>query len=99
MVNLFEDLIGAYVVIRSVQSGVHMGVLRGVDGDKRLLSDARRVWHWTGAASCTGLANEGPSGGKITTPAARIVVDGCCETIQVTEAAKARFDAVAPWKV
>jgi hypothetical protein len=88
------------VVVRSSGSGVWLGYL-GEQNDttrKVVLLEARRAWQWVGAASCSGLALHGPSGGKICEPVARVEVFDVLEVIDATEAAIARWKAVPAWK-
>ena len=96
---MYTEMIGQHVVVRSPPSGVWMGVLVAAEGRTRKLRDARRAWQWTGAASSAGLAVEGPSGGKITSPVPLAVIDDVCETLAVTDAALARWASIAAWRV
>lgn len=50
-----------YVIIRGSSAGVHAGVLESLDTATRscVLSDARRLWYWSGAASLSELAVHG----------------------------------------
>ena len=91
------DLIGKMVVLRSSASGVWLGRLVSLCGERRVLADARRAWSWEGAASCSGLAIRGPSGGKICEPVSLAIIEGCCETLAATDEAVERWKAVEPW--
>lgn len=91
-------LIGKHVVVRSSQSGVWLGELVAQDGDTVTLTDARRAWQWTGAASCSGLAVRGPKGGKICEAVAVAEVLGVCEILLATDEAVAAWKAVTPWR-
>jgi hypothetical protein len=91
-----------YVVVRSSQSGVWLGALVSSEPDgpgtvRVKLTDARKAWQWSGAAATSGLAARGPSGGRIADPVT-VVVGGCCEVIDATPEAVARWRAVAPWR-
>jgi hypothetical protein len=98
---IHKNLIGKSVVVRSSPSGVWVGKLVAYETSTELakvgLENARRVWSWEGAASCAGLASHGPSGGKITAPVERVVVESVCETNECTRAALERFGAVKEW--
>ncbi len=80
-----------YVVVRNNQSGVWFGVLASEEGAPLTkLLNARRAWSWEGALSCSGLANHGPSGGKIDAPVIDVTMraEHDCEMITATEAAR-----------
>lgn len=94
---MYDDLIDKPVVIRSSLSGVWLGTLVSREGDVVRLRDARRAWYWQGAASCSGLATRGPSGGKICEPVPTAVVHGVIEALSATPEAVERWKAVAPW--
>jgi hypothetical protein len=91
MTDLFSDLIGQEVLIRSADSGVHLGVLTGVspDGTAVRLKDSRRLWRWctpnSGAAgiSLSEIALYGidQKKSRITAPLPTIAVMSTCEII------------------
>jgi len=95
---IYKDLLEKNVVVRSSDSGVWMGHLLSADGDAVLLRDARRIWSWQGAASCSGLALTGPSSGKIPGPVKLAVVHRCCEVLLATDEAVDRLSAIEEWK-
>lgn len=43
--------IGDYVIARTYSAGVFAGTLASRDGKEAVLTDARRLWYWDGAAS------------------------------------------------
>jgi hypothetical protein len=86
-----------YVIVRSHLSGVWAGELESRAGEEVVLLRARRLWSWTGAASCSGLAVRGPSGGRICEPVERAVVRSVVEVLAATEVAKAAIAKVQPW--
>lgn len=100
---MFDTLINKMVIVRSSQSGVHFGELvkaevSGGNGTAEvLLKDARRIWSWVGAGSCTGLAVHGPTGGKITPPASEVAVMGCCEVLLATPQAVEAIGQIPAW--
>jgi hypothetical protein len=95
--GIFAGLIGHNVVVRSSQSGVWMGTLVEASGDTMRLVDARRIYYWTGAATCSGLATHGPATGKIPAAVDSAVVLGCCEVVLASDAAMSRLAAVPAW--
>lgn len=95
---MYSEFKGNHVIVRSSPSGVWLGVLEEINDRSTVrLRDARRVWRWEGAGSCSGLATHGPSGGLITAAISRVLVMDVCEILLVTPDALARFAAVEPW--
>lgn len=88
------------VLIRSKESGAHVGNLKEKNGNEVTLTNARRIWYWDGAASLSQLALDGPSkpeNCKFPAPVPEITVLGVCEIIPVTEKAQEQIDKVKPW--
>lgn len=50
-----------YVIVRTYSAGVFAGILESREGKEVVLSDARRIWYWEGAASLSQLAMKGTS--------------------------------------
>jgi len=50
------DLIGQHCIVRTNNAGVFAGVLSARDGREAVVTDARRLWYWSGAASLSKLA-------------------------------------------
>ena len=48
-----------YVIVRTYSAGVFAGVFESRKGQEVVLTDARRIWYWKGAASLSQLAMEG----------------------------------------
>ena len=92
-----HDLIGTNVIIRSSASGVWHGQLEATEGETCTLSQARRIWNWEGAASCSGLATHGPKAGKIPAPVPTAIINGVCEILSCTDEATARIEGIESW--
>lgn len=95
-----RELIGKYCIVRSANAGVFAGVIESKTGDEVVVSDARRIWYWDGAATLSELSQKGPSRpGNCKFPAAvpSVVVLGVCEVIPCSDAARGAIDAVATW--
>lgn len=93
--------IGDFVLIRSVQSGVHAGYTEAIDGDTVTLRDSRRIWYWSGAASLSQLAMEGaanPGKCKFAVKLPEIIVLGVCEIIPCTDVARAMIEGCTEWR-
>lgn len=93
--------IKSHVIVRSQSAGVFAGVLESKDGSEVNLTNARRLWFWSGAASLSQLAMEGtsnPGGCKFPIAVPEITILGVIEIIPTTEKARASIDAVPVWK-
>jgi hypothetical protein len=91
-----------YVIIRSVDSGVHAGYLLKEETSDRAvtLGSARRLWYWEGAASLSQLASEGvnaPDKCKFPCEVEEIKIFGVCEIIPATETARQSIASVEIW--
>ena len=55
------------VLVRTYSAGVHFGTLASRDGREVVLTNARRLYQWSGACSLSQVATEGVklSGSKI----------------------------------
>ena len=71
------------------------------EGREVTLSNARRLWFWSGADSCSQLAVDGvknPRDCKFTVPVEEIVLLDAIEIIPCTSAAEGNLKAVPVWK-
>jgi hypothetical protein len=90
-----------YVLIRTYSAGVFTGYLKRRDGKEVELVDARRIWYWSGAASLSQLATDGPSkpaSCKFPAAVPSIVLTEAIEIIPVSAKAQAVIAAVPEWK-
>ena len=55
---------GKYVVVRTYNAGVHVGVLANRAGQEVVLTDARRVWNWQGRNTLHEIALRGVGSGS-----------------------------------
>ena len=95
-----ETNIGKYVIVRGDHSGVFAGTLADRDGCEVKLTDCRRLWYWSGAASLSQLANDGTKGPefcKFPAPLAEITILDALEIIPCTARAEASIKAVHVW--
>ncbi len=94
------DLKGAYCVVRTNSAGVFAGTVESREGMEVVLTDARRLWYWSGAASLSQLAMEGvskPKQCKFPVPAKRVLLTQAIEIIPATQEAKASIESVPIW--
>lgn len=91
-----------YYIVRCDRAGVFAGHIKSRNGREVVMTDARQLWHWDGAASLSQLAAEGvkkPRDCKFTVTVAEIVLLEAIELIPCTEKAAECIKAVPEWKV
>lgn len=89
-----------YVIVRTYSAGVFAGLLESRKGQEVVLRQARRIWHWEGAASLSELAQRGtsmPTKCKFPCEVDRIEVLQVIEILDVTPEARASIAAVPVW--
>jgi hypothetical protein len=94
-------MIGKTCIVRTYSAGVFLGTVKERNGKEVLLTEARRIWYWDGAASLSQLANEGtskPGNCKFPAPVAEVLLTEAIEFIPATEAAIAAIAAVPEWR-
>lgn len=92
---------GKYCMVRTYSAGVFAGWLQRRDRDEVLLTDARRIHMWEGAASLSQLATSGtsaPDQCRFPEPVAEVLLLGTIEIIPITEKAAASIASVPVWK-
>jgi len=78
-----------YVVVRTYSAGVEVGELVERNGKEVLLSNARKLWSWTGSFTLHGVATGGVGkGSKLSAPVPQIVVTEAIEVITCTAEAE-----------
>ena len=89
-----------YVIVRTYSAGVFAGNLISRKGQEVVLSNARRIWYWSGAASLSQLAMEGtsdPGNCKFPCEVERVELLQAIEIIDVTKKAEESIRAVPVW--
>ena len=92
--------IGQYVIVRSSSAGVFAGELDDRIAQEVTLRNARRLWYWDGAASCSELAVRGvskPKSCKFPPAVPEIVLTEAIEIIAATPEARESIEAVPEW--
>jgi hypothetical protein len=83
-------LLGRIVLVRDHMAGIHVGTLESVDVSAKscVLKNARKVWYWSGAASCHGIAASGldQDKSKIAPSVELVVSTNVVEIVLCTEA-------------
>lgn len=89
------------VIIRATNAGVFYGTLKKKTGDEVTLTNVRRIWYWSGAASLSQLAVTGtvdPRNCKFTVTVPEMTILGVIEIIPCTPEAIRSIESVAEWK-
>lgn len=92
---------GRKCIVRTEHAGVFFGRIAEADGTVMEIRDCRRIWYWSGAATLSQLANEGPgnpSSCKFPEAVESIVVFGVKEVIPCTDVAIKNIEGVWTWK-
>ena len=89
-----------YVIVRCRDAGVHAGEYVSHSGRAVILTNARRIWYWDGAASLSEIAVHGcskPDNCKIALPVPKITLTEACEIIECESAGEAFLREVVAW--
>ena len=92
---------GNYVIVRTYSAGVFAGNLESRKGQEVILTNARRLWYWSGAASLSQLAMEGtkdPTNCKFPCAVSRVELLQAIEILDVTPVAEKSIKEVAIWQ-
>ena len=90
-----------FVIVRTYSAGVFAGTLEKRVGKEAVLSNARRIWYWVGAASLSQLAVDGtskPSECKFPVAVRKVVLTEVIEVLSVTSKARASIESVPIWQ-
>ncbi len=88
-------------MVRTFSAGVFAGMVEEMEGKVVRLSNARRIWYWSGAASLSQLAMDGtskPDGCKFPVAVDEVVLTEAIEIIPMTEVAISSIGKVPVWK-
>ncbi|MBK9216945.1 MAG: hypothetical protein IPM59_15395 [Chloracidobacterium sp.] len=89
-----------YVICRTYSAGVFAGFLESRNGKEVVLTNARRLWYWDGAASLSQLAMEGtkqPKTCKFPDRRDRVELTEAIEILDVTPEAQKSIEEVPVW--
>lgn len=84
-----------YVIVRTYSAGVFAGYLESRKGQEVKLSDARRLWYWSGAASLSELSVNGvknPGACKFPCAVPSIELMQVIEILPISDTAKKSID-------
>lgn len=90
-----------YVIVRAQSAGVFAGELESEEGQAVVLTSARRLWYWTGAASLSQMAVTGtskPGSCKFPVAVPRVKLYQVIEVLDVTDYARKSIEEVPEWR-
>lgn len=90
-----------YVIVRTYTAGVFAGLLTKKTGKEVVLTNARRLWYWSGAASLSQLAMEGvkdPSNCKFPCAVDEVTLTEAIEILAVSKIAQKSIEGVPIWQ-
>lgn len=90
-----------YKIVRTYSAGVFAGEVESRNGQEVVMTNARRLWFWAGAASLSQLAMEGtesPKECKFPCPVNRVELLQAIEILDVTPEARKSIEEVPVWK-
>lgn len=91
-----------YSIVRTYSAGVFAGYIESRNGREVVMTQARRLWRWAGAASLSQLAMEGTkSPGECKFPCAvdRVLLTEAIEILDVTPQAQKSIEGVSVWTI
>ena len=92
--------VGDYVICRTYSAGVFAGTLKSRNGQEVVLTDARRLWYWDGAASLSELSVSGtkkPKNCKFPVAVPEVTLLQAIELLPVSEEAQKSIEGVPVW--
>lgn len=89
---------GKKVIVRAYGAGVFYGTFKEKEGKTVVLTEARRIFSWSGASDCTELAEAGCSKDSRLTRPGEVMIEDVLETRPCTEEAIKALGAVPVWK-
>lgn len=96
--KIAEFYVGKKVIVRSIAAGVYFGTLEDIEESTVRLSNARNIWHWTGASCLSQIANDGIAGDKVSHVVASMVIMEVCQVLLLTEVAIANLESQPIWE-
>lgn len=92
-----DSFIGKKVLARSYDAGVYFGTLEEMDGDIVRMTNARNIWHWTGATCLSQIANDGIAGDKVSPIVSSMVLTRVCQVMPLTQKAIDNLEKQPIW--
>jgi hypothetical protein len=96
-----KNLIGKQVIVRADKAGVFYGTLTAKEGSEVQLTNARKLYYWSGANTVEDLAATGvnaPDSCKFTIIVTEIVINNYLQILPCTKKAIKSIESVSIWK-
>lgn len=90
-----------YAIVRTFSAGVFAGYIKSRKGKEVVMTNARRIWYWAGAATLSQLSVDGttqPSACKFPVAVPEVTLLEAIEILPVSDKAKASIEAVQVWQ-
>lgn len=90
-----------YMIVRTYSAGVFAGNLVSRKGQEVIMTNARRLWRWAGAASLSQLAMEGtndPGNCKFPCEVSYLELTQAIEILEVSAVAEKSIKGVPVWQ-
>ena len=91
-----------YVIVRTFSAGVFAGELVERNGKEVTLTNARRLWYWSGAASLSQLSQEGvknPKDCKFPCEVPSVTLTEAIEILPCSDVARKSIAGVPVWQM
>ena len=101
-IDMYKEMIGKKVIIRSEKAGVFYGTLKAKEGNEVVITRCRRIWYWDGACSLSQVAVDGvsrPENCKFSVYVDEMGILGVVEIIPCTDKAIESIEGVYEWKL
>ena len=81
---------GKYVIVRTFSAGVHVGVVQSRNGKEVVLTEAKRIWSWSGANTLSEISLDGinAKGSKVSDQVDTILLTEAIEVIPMSAKAE-----------
>ena len=93
--------VGRHCIVRTESAGVFAGTIKEMESSTAIVTDARRIWYWSGAATLSQLAIDGtsnPAGCKLPEPVPEVLLTGVIEVIPTSRVARESIEGVPVWR-
>lgn len=90
-----------YSIIRTYSAGVFAGYIKSRNGKEAVITNARRLWYWSGAASLSELSLNGaknPEQCKFPAEVSEVTLTEVIEILPCTKEAEKSIKAVPVWE-
>ena len=96
-----SKFVGHHCIVRTESAGVFAGTIKEIDASSAIVTDARRIWYWAGAATLSQLATEGtsrPAECKFPATVPMVFLNGVIEVIPTSDEARKSINGVPVWR-